>query len=56
MGNFYNNKLVYLGKNYVSVVLREYFTHSISYSQASNYLMIKPKNFIEFSNRFRGDM
>lgn len=56
MGNFYNNKLTYLGKNYVSVVLKEYFNHSISYSQASNYLMIQPKNFSEFSNRFRGDM
>ena len=56
MGNFYNNKLTYLGKNYVSVVLKEYFTNSISYDQASNYLMIKPKNFAEFSNRFRGDM
>ena len=56
MGNFYNNKFTYLGKNYVSVVLKEYFTHSISSDQASNYLMIKPKNFAEFSNRFRGDM
>lgn len=56
MGNFYNNQFTYLGKNYVSVVLKEYFTHSIGYDQASNYLMIKPKNFAEFSNRFRGDM
>ena len=56
MGNFYNNKITYLGKNYVSVVLKEYFIHSISYNQAANYLMIKPKNFSEFSNRFRGDM
>lgn len=56
MGNFYNNQITYLGKNYVSIVLKEYFTHSISYNQASNYLMIKPKNFSEFYNRFRGDM
>lgn len=56
MGNYYNNKLTYLGKNYVFNVLKEYYSHSINYSQASSYLMIKPKNFSEFSERFRGGM
>lgn len=56
MGNFYSNKMAYLGKNYVSMVLKNYFTNLISASQASNYLMLKPKNFNEFSNRFRGVM
>lgn len=56
MGNFYNNKITYLGKNYVSIVFKEYFSHSISLSQASNFLMIKPKSFSEFSKRFRGGM
>ena len=56
MGNFYNNKLTYLGKEYVSVVFNKYKTHSINYEQASNYLMLKPKNFAEFSSRFRGEM
>ncbi len=54
MGNFYSNKYTYLGKNYVSIVLKNFFTHSISEAQASNYLMLKPKNFKEFSNRFGG--
>lgn len=56
MGNFYSNKLAYLGKNYVSIVLKNYYNHSINASQASSYLMLKPKNFNEFSNRFRGVM
>ena len=56
MGNFYSNKLAYLGKNYVSIVLKNYYNHSINASQASSYLMLKPKNFSEFSNRFRGVM
>lgn len=53
-GNYYYNKFAYLGKNYVSTVLKNYFNNSISSIQASNYLMLKPKNFIEFSGRFRG--
>lgn len=56
MGNYYNNKITYLGKNYVSSVLKEYFSHSINYNQASNYLLIKPKKFTEFSKRFMGDI
>ena len=56
MGNFYSNKFSYLGKNYVSEVLRSYYNNSISAIQASSYLMLKPKNFTEFSNRFRGVM
>ena len=39
-----------------SVVFNKYKTHSINYEQASNYLMLKPKNFAEFSSRFRGEM
>ncbi len=54
MGNFYSNKMSYLGKNYVSVVFKNYFNHSITATQASHYLMLKPKNFNEFSSRFRG--
>lgn len=54
MGNFYSNKMSYLGKNYVSTVFKNYFNHSITATQASHYLMLKPKNFNEFSNRFRG--
>lgn len=54
MGNFYSNKMAYLGKSYVSIVFKNYFNHSISAVQASSYLMLKQKNFNEFSNRFRG--
>lgn len=55
-GNFYYNKMSYLGKNYISSVFINYKQNKINATQASNYLMIKPRNFKEFALRFRGGL
>jgi len=51
-GDYYNNQFAYLGGDYVSLVLNQYYTARISETQASDYLNIAPKNFATFEARY----
>ena len=40
-GNFYRNKVAYLGDSYISLVLKRYYSTAITQEQAVDYLNIK---------------
>lgn len=43
-GNFYNNTIAYLGRDYIGVALKRYHTNQISGEQLADYLNVKVKN------------
>lgn len=43
-GNFYNNIITYLGREYIGVVLKKYYANQISEEQLADYLNVKVKN------------
>ena len=43
-GNFYNNIITYLGREYIGVVLKRYYANQISEEQLADYLNVKVKN------------
>lgn len=40
-GNYYNNKIQYLGFNYLGIVFQEYYSDRISYDQVADFLDVK---------------
>lgn len=43
-GNYYNTKFAYLGRDYISLVLSQFYQNRIDEAQAAEYLDIKPKS------------
>lgn len=43
-GNFYNNIITYLGREYIGVVLKRYYANQISGEQLADYLNVKIKH------------
>ena len=51
-GSFYLNKISQLGRPYVELVLKKYDQQKISFSEAANYLDIKPRCFGQLEDEF----
>ena len=43
-GNFYNNIIAYLGREYIGVALKRYYANQISEEQLADYLAVKVKH------------
>lgn len=55
-GNFYNNVIAYLGREYIGVVLKKYHANQISEEQLADYLTIKVRNLEDLELRYQRGM
>ena len=53
-GNYYSNKIIYLGKNYMNIVFKEFYNHKINEYKVSEYLDIKIDNISNLELKFHG--
>ena len=43
-GDYYNTKIAYLGRDYISLAFQRYYQNRIGYSELADYLDTKPRN------------
>ncbi len=55
-GNFYNNTIAYLGREYIGVALKKYHANQISEEQLADYLNVKVKNLEELEFYYQRGM
>jgi Zn-dependent peptidase ImmA (M78 family) len=51
-GNYYNTQMSYLGRQYISLALSQYYQNRISTTQLAEYLSVKLKNLPRFEAAF----
>lgn len=51
-GNYYNTKLSYLGKEFVSLAFERFYEHRISELDLADYLDVKPRNLSKLEDAF----
>lgn len=51
-GNYYNNQMAYLGRDFIGMALREFYQDRISEAQLADYLNVAPKNISGIEERF----
>lgn len=51
-GNYYNNKIQYLGLNYLGLVFQKYYSNHISYDQVADFLDVKSHAVPEIEARY----
>jgi Zn-dependent peptidase ImmA (M78 family) len=53
-GNYYNNQLIYLGRDYVQLAFSRYYQNRIDEAQLAEYLNVAPRNLETLEARFSG--
>ena len=51
-GDYYNNKISYLGMNYINLVFERYYQNRIDEDELADYLDVKPRNVTKLEEYF----